>query len=488
MAQEIMVAGAIYEGVPSVRLPDSHGVFHPFTDTSDTTAVAADVAQGKTFHLADGSAATGTAAGATLVTKSITANGTYDAGDDGADGYSEVTVNVSGGGGGGGGVDPKDVNFIDFDGTVLHAYTAAEFAALTALPENPTHDGLVAQGWNWTLSDAQSYVANYGFLTIGQMYVTASGDTEIDVELYEGTLSPYFGFAVNGTVTIDWGDGSATDTVTGTSLTTHIRTVHDYATAGCYTIKTHVVSGEMALYGTTNNTILSTANKVGYQNQVYTTLVRRVRIGTSTRIGDYAFIYCRGMQTVTIPHGIVGIGTRAFSNCTSLRAITIPDSVTNVSGYAFQQCDSLSKVSLPRAATGFGAYLFDYCYALASIAISDRVTTIGNYTFEQCYSLHEIAIPSSVTSIGTNVFSSCYSLVIVTIPSSVTSIKNNAFSACYGLSELHFKRSTPPSVANSNAFSSLPTDCTIYVPTGSLSAYRTASNYPSASTYTYVEE
>lgn len=63
MAQEIMVAGAIYEDVPSVRLPDSDGVFHPFTDTSDTTAVAADVAQGKTFHLADGALATGTASG-----------------------------------------------------------------------------------------------------------------------------------------------------------------------------------------------------------------------------------------------------------------------------------------------------------------------------------------------------------------------------------------------------------------------------------------
>lgn len=37
----------------------------------------------------------------TLITKSITANGTYDAEDDNADGYSSVTVNVSGGGGGG---------------------------------------------------------------------------------------------------------------------------------------------------------------------------------------------------------------------------------------------------------------------------------------------------------------------------------------------------------------------------------------------------
>lgn len=34
----------------------------------------------------------------TLITKTITANGTYDASDDNADGYSQVVVNVSGGG------------------------------------------------------------------------------------------------------------------------------------------------------------------------------------------------------------------------------------------------------------------------------------------------------------------------------------------------------------------------------------------------------
>lgn len=35
----------------------------------------------------------------TLITKSITENGTYNAESDNADGYSQVTVNVSGGGG-----------------------------------------------------------------------------------------------------------------------------------------------------------------------------------------------------------------------------------------------------------------------------------------------------------------------------------------------------------------------------------------------------
>lgn len=38
--------------------------------------------------------------GSTLIEKTITANGVYNASDDNADGYSKVTVNVSGGGGG----------------------------------------------------------------------------------------------------------------------------------------------------------------------------------------------------------------------------------------------------------------------------------------------------------------------------------------------------------------------------------------------------
>lgn len=45
-----------------------------------------------------------TASPAVLVAKTITANGTYDPADDDADGYSSVTVNVSGGGGGTSGI------------------------------------------------------------------------------------------------------------------------------------------------------------------------------------------------------------------------------------------------------------------------------------------------------------------------------------------------------------------------------------------------
>lgn len=63
MAQDISLLGATYLGVPSVTLPKSGGGTASFTDVTDTTATASDVAAGKYFYTAAGVKTEGTASG-----------------------------------------------------------------------------------------------------------------------------------------------------------------------------------------------------------------------------------------------------------------------------------------------------------------------------------------------------------------------------------------------------------------------------------------
>lgn len=63
-------------------------------DLTGDTVAAGNLVAPNTAHGADGEPVVGTATEKTLTTKTITANGTYDAEDDNADGYSSVTVNV----------------------------------------------------------------------------------------------------------------------------------------------------------------------------------------------------------------------------------------------------------------------------------------------------------------------------------------------------------------------------------------------------------
>lgn len=101
----------------------------------------------------------------------------------------------------------------------------------------------------------------------------------------------------------------------------------------------------------------------------------------------------------------------------------------------------------------------------------------GNNGRVYCNILQKAVVGNGVTSIGRNAFYECHSLASVTIPNSVTSIGSNAFYDCYGVKEYHLKPISPPTLSNASAFSSISSDCIIFVPKGSLESYKTATNW-----------
>ena len=322
------------------------------------------------------------------------------------------------------------VNFRDYDGTVLYSYTVEEAAALTQLPPLPTHEGLVCQGWNWTLTDIKEMGRA---VEVGTMYITDDGKTRIYIHLEEEWKSPMLGICLNGTATVDWGDGTMTDTLVGTSVEEKIWTSnHEYVTAGDYVIKL-TVDGTVAFSANKFGSIMCHSNTASNQDLIYSNSVRKIELGNNiTTIGDNTFRACYNLSSITLPNSITAIGDHAFSNC-SLSSITLPDSVTTIGSYAFYYNCSLSSITLPNSITTIGSYAFCGCYILSSITLPNSVTTIGDNTFYYCTGLLSITLPNNIATIGDNTFYYCSGLLSITLPNNLTTIGDHAFYSCHEL-------------------------------------------------------
>ncbi len=407
----------------------------------------------------------------------------------------------------GGPVEKKQINFIDYDGTLLYSYTKAEIndmASESDLPANPSHTGLTAQGWNWTLAQIKSQLTDApdGDVWVGQMYITSDGKTRIYIRLEDGRLSPELGIGVNGTALIEWGDGT-TDTVTGNDLDLVITTQHAYSSSGYYTISISV-TGEICFVGDNNSTKLLSG--VSSSSRVYQNSILCVEIGNGIEtIGSSAFYNCYSLAVITLPNTVTSIKGTAFNNCYSLIGAVVPNSVTDIQGSTFYYCYSLCRVSIPCSVATIPFNMFANCFSLTSITIPKTVTSIKgsvvaacyslrtviipndvaaleNSLFSSCYSLCSITIPNGVTSIGNEVFRNCRSISKITIPGSVTSIGNSAFASCYGLKECHIQAITVPT-GGTGMFNNASTDFIIYVPAESLNDYQTASNWSTYASY-----
>jgi hypothetical protein len=252
-------------------------------------------------------------------------------------------------------------------------------------------------------------------------------------------------------------------------------------------------------------------------------------------IGKYAFFGCTNLASVTIPNSVTSIGDWAFSGYTGLTSVTIPSSVTSIGDWAFSGYVGLTSITvaddnahyssvdgvlfnktkdtlirypseksdayytIPSSVTSIGNWAFYGSANLTSVTIPDGVESIGVWAFAHS-GLMSVTIPGSVTSIGEGAFYECANLTSVTLGGGILAFRENSvliFALCHNLSSVTIPNGVnisamttlgnrlisiislnpmPPNVWN-RVFSSLPSDACLYVPEGSIVAYRNAEGW-----------
>ena len=269
-----------------------------------------------------------------------------------------------------------------------------------------------------------------------------------------------------------------------------VQEINPFAFIECTGLKSVVLEDGVTDIGTAAFSYCTSINSVTLP-QTMTAIGKQVFFGCSaltgidipesvTSIGYAAFSECASLEHMVLPANLETIDEFAFSDCKGLIDVTLPNSITNLGSSAFSGCSSLNRVKLPATLKTLKRNVFYGCSRLQQVTIPSSVTLISSGAFQKCSSLTKVVIPDGVTLVDENAFSGCSKLAEVTIGSGVGTIGAKAFYSCKSLAKVTCMAEIPPlTPGNVDTFTqSIYETATLYVPEGSLHAYKNSGIWP----------
>ena len=380
-------------------------------------------------------------------------------------------------------VEPNDITFWDYDGTVVAAWSFEELQGETELPSYPTHDGLICQGWNWTLADIKA--ANRE-LDVGALYITDDGKTRLyidfDEETWDDFVLNYYQSAANAVV-VDWGDGTTPEAMSTEGYTEHR---HTYKSCGNYVITLLTVEGATMQLG--GNGKLLIANNEADMGRC--SMLIKMEVGARvTTVADNSFRGCVRLTSATFPSTTKVNGGRTFEQCPQIRIIAVA-MMDRVSQTAYQS-SNLRAISTPKGVTqtasrvtantavrqvNYDAISTYLSQSLERVHIAAVNSTVGD--FSACRSLLEVTIPADATGFVSAAFSGCNSLRKVTCLGNIVNIPAETFQRCFPLRYIDLTHCTAvPTLENVNAFGYTSPQLEIRVPANLVDEWKAATNW-----------
>jgi hypothetical protein len=230
------------------------------------------------------------------------------------------------------------------------------------------------------------------------------------------------------------------------------------------------------------------------------------------KIEDGIFYECEKLKIVNLSPSTIEIGSSVFLGCSSIETITIPATLTKIGKGAFQGCSgdvlvnpnnptyssidgvlydkaktiihhcSISKTGifeiLPTVKV-IAEYAFFNCKHITSFTMPQSVIEIKEGAFGNCNGLTTFETPANLKTIGNYVFSVCEKMKTLVISENVESIGDGAFFYCQELTSIYCKAANPIDInLGQDVFTGVyKPRCTLFVPIGSIPAYRAASQW-----------